>query len=193
MAAATPLDEFREFMAELRGRGAHLGLEPECTAIEGLVTAEGEAKRVFLRENLDRFFFGRGITVLERLEAKALELGKPSSASGLAQLRAEIGELFTGQFLAYDPASGFLPQSGILREMLRLFNEGQADDILASIEKNVEHLEGHFFMILAEAMRNARSHGEEPTRQVLFMIGRVSAATRLQRNLPCSFAFLYGA
>lgn len=192
MTDAGRIDEFRQFMAELRHAGGHLGLEPECTAIESFVTAEGEAKLVFLRENIDRFFFGRGMKVLERLEAKAAELGRQSTAEGLSQLRAEISRMFEGQFLFYESGQ-FLPQSAMLREMLSLVNEGRADDILASIDRDLEHLEGHFFMILSEAMRNAHARGEEPTRQLLIMIGRVAAQHRLARKLPCSFAFLYGA
>ena len=156
-------EDFRQFAATLRQTNAHLGLDPEFTAIEGFMTAEGTDKFVWLRENIDRFFFGRGMKVLERLEAKALEQGKQNIAEELSHLGTNISEMIKGQFIYYDAPTHFLPQSGMLREMLRLFNENKADDILASIDKNLDLLEGHFFMILSEAMRNARARGEAPT------------------------------
>src|SRR5271157_218146 len=129
-------EDFRQFAAALRQTNAHLGLDPEFTAIEGFITAEGTDKFVWLRENIDRFYFGRGMKVLERLEAKALEQGKKNIAEELSHLGTNISEMFKGQFIYYDDPTHFMPQSEMLREMLRLFNENKADDIFASIDKN---------------------------------------------------------
>jgi hypothetical protein len=194
---ATTLEEVRQFFAELRRTGAHLGLDPEFSALESILTATGVEHALILRENLDRFFFGRAFTVLDRIKAKATSAGKTGIVEGVDRFRTAIDQLFAGQFVSYDNPQGFLPQSEMLREMLRLINENQPDQIFARIDTNIQHLEGHFFMILSEAMRNARSRGDSPqiqfTLQALVMIGRVVANARLKHNLPCNFAALWHA
>jgi hypothetical protein len=184
--------DFRAFIGELRASGAQLGLDPELSAIEAIVDAQGPAKLISLRENIDRFFFGRGFSVIERLQARATEKGYTQIAAGLGQIKSDISSLFKGQFADYGNA--MLPQSDMLRQMLGLFNDGKADDILAAIRKNLQHLDGHFFMILGEAMRNARSRRTTEgdfSVQVMTMIGRVVAEERQKASLPCSFGFLY--
>jgi len=198
---ATTLDEVRQFFAELRHAGGHLGLDPEFSMLESVLTLTGREHALLLRENLDRFFFGRAFSVLDRIQAKATAADRPSIAEGLDGFRTAINQLFAGQFLAYESSGQFLPQSEILREMLRLFNESNADDIYpnisAKIEENIPHLEGHFFMILSESMRNVHARGDSPqleyTYRALVLIGREVANARLKRNLPCNFAALWHA
>jgi hypothetical protein len=191
---ADVLYEVREFFAELRRVGAHLGRDPEFSALEDILTLGGKAHLEVLRENLDRFIFGRGMNVLETLETRAGEMKQALVAQAFVQFRDAITELFAGQFRCYAPdrfPSRFFPQSEMVREMLRLLSEGRADDTSAYIDRNIEQLEGFFFTILGESLRNARMRGSELTCQALIVIGRHVAGARLKRGLPCSFASLW--
>jgi hypothetical protein len=84
----------------------------------------------------------------------------------------------------------------MLREMLRLVNETDADTVIAYVEKNIEYLDGNFFMSISESLRNIRGRAPDPnvdiTVEVLIGLGRLVAEKRLERRLPCSFHALYG-
>jgi hypothetical protein len=194
MSYSEALLQFKRFMQSLRGDGSDLGLEPEFSVIEALVLKEGEEKVMFFRENLDRFWESqRGLKVLAKLSDKAAEQQLPLVVQGLEQLRTEINNLFTGQFLYYAPERfTVLPHSAMIRTMSKMANENEPDKVFEYIDQNIEAFEGHFFVILASSMRNARSSGENYTVEFLTMLGSVVARRRLEAKLPCSFAYLYG-
>ena len=185
------LRDIKQFFNDLRHNQAHLGLDPEFSALEAIFTSEGYEHYAMLRENLDRFFFGRGFSVLDRLRENAKKMDKSDILEGMDKFKEGINQLFANQFNVYDNNPQFLPQSEMIREMLKLTNDNRADDIIAFIEKNIDHMDGHFYMILSESLRNARMRNEVPTWQVLVMLGRVAAETRLKNNLPCNFASLW--
>jgi hypothetical protein len=193
MSYSEALLQFKKFMQGLRGDGSNLGLEPEFSVIESLILKEGEEKITFFRENLDRFWESRGLKVLAKLRDKAAAQQLPLIVNGLEQLTTEINRLFTGQFLYYAPERfTVLPHSAMIRTMSQMANENEPDKVFEYIDQNLEAFEGHFFVILANSMRNARSSGENYTVEFLTMLGSVVARRRLEAKLPCSFAYLYG-
>ena len=184
-------EHMSSFFAGLREKDFHLGLDPEFTAIQILALAPPDQRWPALRENIDRFFWGRGFPVLERLLNKAAEIKDTGAAQVLGSMGQVISEFLRGQFIAV-PDGVNLPQPAMLREMLRLFNTYDSDAILTYIDQNLAALDGHFFMSLSESQRNARGRGEQPTYQVLVMLGKFVAEKRKAKGMPCTFAVLYG-
>lgn len=195
MDYAKALQQFKNFMQDVRREKGNIGLEPEFTVIETFVLKEGPEKMVFFRENLDRFFsgMGRGLEVLEKLGQKAAQKKLDMVVQGLSEMGAEINNLFSGQFLYY-PSDKFayLPQSEMLRKMSEIMNKGDTDALERYVVANLSELEGHFFLILGASSRNARAAGEEFTVQFYNVLGAFVARKRLEAGLPCSFARYYG-
>jgi len=195
MSASAQADYLAPFFAELRAKGFHLGLDPEFSTIQKLATAPLEQRGVTLRENIDQFAWARGFPVLEKLQQQAAEQKNLQVAQTLGSMRDVINELLKGQFMV-TPEGQLLPQPQMLREMLRLVNDSDADTVIAYVEKNIEYLDGNFFMSISESLRNARGRAPSPslemTVEVLIGLGRLVAEKRLERGLPCSFHALYG-
>jgi hypothetical protein len=195
MSASAQADYLAPFFAGLRAKGFHLGLDPEFSAIQKLATAPLEKRGDTLRENIDQFVWARGFPVLEKIQQKAAEQGNAQVAQMLGSMREVINGLLKGQFMV-TPEDRLLPQPQMLREMLRLVNETDADTVIAYVEKNIEYLDGNFFMSISESLRNIRGRAPDPnvdiTVEVLIGLGRLVAEKRLERRLPCSFHALYG-
>jgi hypothetical protein len=195
MSASAQADYLAPFFAELRAKGFHLGLDPELSTIQKLATAPLDQRGVTLRENIDQFAWARGFPVLEKLQQKAAEQKNLQVAQMLGSMRDVINELLKGQFMV-TPEGRLLPQPQMLREMLRLVNDTDADTVIAYVEKNIEYLDGNFFMSISESLRNVRGRAPSPslemTVEVLIGLGRLVAEKRLERGLPCSFHALYG-
>jgi hypothetical protein len=182
-------DTGRVFFDDLRRKKLHLGMEPEFSTVEQLVLAKPEDRRLIFRETMDRFFFGRGMSVLGSLREQAAKAGNQSMVGHLDGLGNAIQELFKGQFNSYGAVT--LPQSQMINQMLRLTNDNRADDVLEFMDQNIQHLDGHFFVILSESIRTARSKGSDLTANLLIMMGRLAAGKRLEKHLPCSFAPIF--
>jgi len=185
------------FFAGLRKKGFHLGLDPEFSAIQTLALAPPQQRLATLREYIDLFYWGRGFPVLEKLLNKAKEQNDVAAGQIFGSMGNAISQMLAGQFAKYPPNQQ-IPQSAILREMLRLFNEGGTEALEACIDQNLPVLDGHLFMLLAESLRTARQRGAqqpspeiELTTQVLFLIGALVSRKRPEHGLPCSFGALY--
>lgn len=189
-----PLDLF---FAGLRQKGFHLGLDPEFSAIQTLALAPPGQRFATLREYIDLFYWGRGFPVLQKVLAKAKEANDPDAEQLFGSMGNAISQMLAQQFMVVPPNQQ-IPQSAILREMLRLFNEGGTDALVASVDKNLPLLDGHLFMLLAESLRAIRSRkAQQPspeldvTAQVLCLIGAMVVSKRHESGLPCSFGALY--
>ena len=189
-----PLDPF---FAGLRQKGFHLGLDPEFSAIQTLALAPPGQRFATLREYIDLFYWGRGFPVLQKVLAMAKEANDPDAEQLLGSMGNAISQMLAQQFMVVPPNQQ-IPQSAILREMLRLFNEGGTDALVACVDKNLPVLDGHLFMLLAESLRTIRSrNAQQPspeldvTAKVLCLIGAMVVSKRLENGLPCSFGALY--
>jgi hypothetical protein len=187
------IEDFRVFIAHCRRANPDLALKPEVSLVEQLVTLEGKPKFQCLRESLDRFgIFGKGLEVVDELCNEAKALGYPSVATGLYELETQLRELFLGQFNYY-PAGVTYPQSDILRSLVHAMCDGDFPKVKALIDQHIMDLDGHFFLILGETMRIARSKGSSVTVDGLLLLGGEVARARRKGALPCSFAYLYTA
>ena len=187
MSPSSQPELLEPFFVALREKGFHLGLDPEFSAIQKLALAPPEQQFPTLREHIDQFFWARGFPVLEKLQQKAAEEKNLQAERVLGSMHSVIHDLLRGQFVLV-PDNQQLPQPGMLREMLRLFNTYDADAVIAYIDKNIEFLDGHFFMSLSESLRNARGRDQGPaiqaTIQVLTMLGKMVAQKESSAGCP---------